>query len=219
MQIELDFEKRYRLVRDVIEIVVITAAMFLVMNFAIQNFDVDGLSMEPSLHNGEVLMVDKWSYKFHEPARGDVVVFVAPPEPTKDYVKRVIGVPGDVITIRNTTVIVNGVTLKETYVAPSMQGNPFAEKTIENLVVPANNYFVLGDDRRVSRDSRDWGFVPRENLIGRGALLYWPLGKENLGFLPDVSSVFAKVPVPTGKAPAAHHLSDGRMATVSVRAA
>lgn len=138
-------------------------------------------------------MVDKWTYLFHPPARGDVVVFVAPPNPSLDYVKRIIGLPGDVITIHNTTVIVDGVTLNDTFVSAANQGNPFAEKHIENMLVPPNDYFVMGDNRANSSDSRDWGFLPRKNIIGRAALVYWPLGLDNDGLLPNVSSVFANV--------------------------
>src|ERR1700692_2295452 len=117
MNIEFDFEKRYRLVREIIETIVLTLLMFLIIRFAIQNFNVDGTSMEPNLHNTELILVDKWSYMFRAPARGDVIVFIAPPNKALDYVKRVIGLPGDTVTIDNTTVIVDGVTLTEPYVA------------------------------------------------------------------------------------------------------
>lgn len=196
MNPELDFEKRYRLVREVIETIVLTLLMFLIIRFAVQNFNVEGPSMEPSLHNNELILVDKWTYLFHPPERGDVVVFIAPNHPSQDYVKRIIGVPGDRITIKNTDVYVNGVKLSETYVAAIDQGNIFDYKHINNLLVPANDYFVLGDDRLRSSDSRDWGFVPRKNVIGRVALVYWPLQTDNYGFLPNVSSVFAKVHSP-----------------------
>lgn len=193
MNPEFDFEKRYRLLREIIETIVLTLLMFLVIRFAVQNFNVDGTSMEPNLHNTELILVDKWTYLFRPPTRGDVIVFVAPPHHDLDYVKRVIGIPGDVITIRNTTVIVNGVTLKEIYVDPRNQGNLFAAKNITDLKVPPDNYFVLGDNRAVSSDSRDWGFVPKANIIGRAAFVYWPLGQDNNGFLKNYSSVFASV--------------------------
>jgi signal peptidase I len=191
MNPQLDFEKRYRLVREVIETIVLTVLMFLVIRFAVQNFNIEGHSMEPSLHDQELILVDKWTYLFRAPAHGDVIVFVAPPQPSQDYIKRVIGVPGDVITVQNTTVIVDGVTLKETYVNPNNQGNMF--RSITNMVVPPNDYFVLGDNRRGSSDSRDWGFVPKQNIIGRAAIVYWPLQQNNDGFLPNVSAVFANV--------------------------
>ena len=188
-----DFEKRYRLVREVIETIVLTVLMFLVIRFAVQNFNIEGTSMEPSLHNQELILVDKWTYLFRAPAHGDVIVFVAPPQPSQDYIKRVIGVPGDVITIQDTTVIVDGVTLKETYVDPNNQGNIYQGKPINNMVVPPDEYFVLGDNRKGSSDSRDWGFVPKQNIIGRAAIVYWPLQQDNDGFLPNVSQVFANV--------------------------
>src|SRR5712692_3387870 len=196
MNVELDFEKRYRLVREVIETIVLTVLMFLVIRFAVQNFNIEGTSMEPSLHNQELILVDKWTYLFHPPTRGDVIVFVAPPNPNQDYIKRVVGLPGDVITIQNTTVIVDGVTLHERYVASYNQGNLYDYKHISNLVVPPDDYFVLGDNRAGSSDSRDWGFVPKNNIIGRAALVYWPLQQDNNGFLPNVSSVFASVHQP-----------------------
>ena len=188
-----DFEKRWRLVREVIETIVLTVLMFLVIRFAVQNFNIEGHSMEPSLHDQELILVDKWTYLFHPPSRGDVIVFIAPPQPSQDYIKRVIGIPGDVITIQNTTVIVDGVVLKETYVDPKNQGAPFEDRPIFKMVVPPNDYFVLGDNRANSSDSRVWGFVPKQNIIGRAALVYWPLQQDNDGFLPNVTTVYANV--------------------------
>jgi signal peptidase I len=191
--VKLTVNKQYRLVREVIETVVLTVLMFFVISSAVQNYFVDGVSMEPNLHNTERILVDKWSYLFHPPGRGDIIVFAAPPDPAVDYVKRIIAVPGDIITIRNTTVIVDGVTLNETYIDPSLQGNPFLYKPINNVIVPQNEYFVLGDNRARSSDSRDWGFVPRNNIVGRAVIVYWPLGEGNDGLLPNVSNVFASV--------------------------
>jgi signal peptidase I len=191
LRVEYNFEKRYRLVREIIETVVLTILMFVIINLAVQNYDVTGPSMEPSLHNQERIMVDKVSYLFHAPARGDVIVFIAPPAPSDNYVKRIIGVPGDVITVDGDTVTLDGITLNESYVDPEMQGN--SNPPIINRVVPPDKYFVMGDDRRNSSDSRVWGFVPRGNIIGRAALVYWPFGQDNSGFLPNVSPVFAHV--------------------------
>jgi signal peptidase I len=193
MKSEADLEKRNRLIREILETALLALLMFLVIRFAIQNFNIDGTSMEPSLHNSELVLVDKWTYLFHPPERGDVIIFRAPPEPTQDYVKRVIGIPGDTITIKGTMVIVDGVTLHETYIAPRDQGVPTGAHTVTNLVVPANDYFVLGDNRAVSSDSRIWGLLPRQNIIGRAALVYWPLGQDNTGFLPSAHAVFAGI--------------------------
>ena len=189
-------EKRFRLLREIIETLALALLLFLVIRFAVQNFAVDGTSMEPGLHNSESILVDKWTYLFHPPERGDVIVFVAPPQPDVDYVKRVIGIPGDVITIHDTTVIVDGVPLNETYIASQNQGIPPEAHTITNLVVPANEYFVLGDNRAISSDSRVWGLLPKANIIGRAAFVYWPLGRDNDGFLKNYASVFANVHQP-----------------------
>ncbi|HEY0755623.1 MAG TPA: signal peptidase I [Ktedonobacteraceae bacterium] len=186
-------EKHHSLALEIAETIFLTLLMFLVIRFAIQNFNIDGTSMEPSLHNGELVLVDKWSYLFHAPARGDVIVFHAPPEPGQDYVKRIIGLPGDSVTIRGTTVIVDGVTLNETYVAPHNQGIPPGTHPLTNTIVPINHYFVLGDNRLVSSDSRIWGFVPRANIIGRAAFVYWPLGANNDGPITSMNSVFANI--------------------------
>lgn len=200
---EFDFEKRYRLVREVIETTVLTLVMFLIIRFAVQNYFVDGMSMEPNLHNQERILVDKWTYLLHAPDRGDIIVFIAPPDPSEDFVKRIIGIPGDVITINGTTIIVDGVTLQERYIDPALQGNPYDYKAIHDMVVPPADYFVLGDNRNGSDDSRDWGFVPRQNIIGRAALVYWPFGQDNDGLIPNVSYVFANVHQ-TGKGPSTY---------------
>ncbi len=199
--VEDHFEKRYRLIREIVETVVLTVLMFIIINLAVQNYDVTGPSMETSLHNQERIMVDKVSYVFHEPARGDVIVFIAPPAATavqENYVKRIIGIPGDVITVDGNTVILDGITLNETYVASGMQGN--ANPPIVKRMIPDGQYFVMGDHRGNSSDSRAWGFVPRGNIIGRAALVYWPFGQDNNGFLPNVSSVFSNVHQPTNNA-------------------
>ncbi len=216
MDAELNFEKRYRLLREVIETVVLTILMFLVIHSAVQNFNVDGHSMEPNLHNNELILVDKWTYLFHAPARGDVIVFVAPPNPTQDYVKRIIGEPGDVITINNGVPTVNGVTLKEYYVQPANMGATPGDNPIVKEVVPLNNYFVMGDNRAGSSDSRTWGFLPRKNIIGRAAAVYWPLGQDNSGLLPNVSSVYAKVPTQTVPISNSHSLDVNEMLLVAM---
>lgn len=194
MNPELDFEKRYRLVREVIETIVLTILMFLIIRMAVQNFQIQGHSMEPSFHDQELVLVDKWTYLFHAPARGDVIVFVAPPQPDQDYIKRVVGLPGDVVTVQGTQVYVNGKLLQESYVKPYNQGNPWPSFT--NRVIPANDYFVLGDNRGGSSDSRDWGCLPRVNIIGRVGLVYWPFGQDNSGLIPNYSSTYTSIPTP-----------------------
>ncbi len=183
--------KWYRLVREVAETIILTSLLFLLVRMAVQNFDINGYSMEPTLHNNELILVNKWAYLFQSPARGDIIVFVAPPHPNEDYIKRVIGLPGDIISIQGTKVIVDGHTLNEPYVSPKNQGNPYPSFT--DMLIPPNAYFVLGDNRANSSDSRDWGCVPRQNIIGQAILVYWPLGANNTGFLPPEGAVFAQV--------------------------
>lgn len=194
MDVELDFEKRFRFVREIIETIVLTILMFLVIRLAVQNFNIDGQSMEPNFHDKQFIFVDKWSYLLRSPARGDVVVFVAPPEPSQDYIKRIVGLPGDVITIQDTTVFVNGKPLTEPYVDIRRQGNPYAP--IVNMIVPDGTYFVLGDNRAGSSDSRAWGCVPRQNVVGQAAFVFWPFGQDNWGLVKNYNAVFDQVPAP-----------------------
>jgi signal peptidase I len=183
--------RHYRFVWEIVKFMVLTALMYGMINLVMQSYDIQGPSMEPTLHNQERVIVDKLSYTFHSPTRGDVIIFRAPPNPSLDYIKRVVAIPGDVITVEGTTVEVDGVTLREPYVESERQGNPY--KAIINRVVPPNDYFVMGDDRIDSSDSRDWSFVPRGNIIGRAALVYWPLGADNDGMLQNYASVFANI--------------------------
>ncbi|GHO44950.1 signal peptidase I [Ktedonospora formicarum] len=198
MDVELDFEKRFRLVREIIETLVLTILMFLVIRLAVQNFNIDGHSMEPTFHDKQFIFVDKWSYLMRAPARGDVIVFAAPPEPSQDYIKRVVGLPGDVITIQDTAIFINGKALNtEPYVDIRMQGNPYAP--IVNMVVPNGTYFVLGDNRAGSSDSRAWGCVPRQNVVGQAAFVFWPFGQDNWGLVKNYNAAFDQIPATSPK--------------------
>jgi signal peptidase I len=184
----------------VLEVAIITLLLFLGVRLLVQNYRVDGPSMTPTLLNGQYILVDKARYYFTSPARGDIVVFQAPEaalarcptptdtgQPSNDFVKRIIGVPGDTVQIDdNGAVIVDGVPIKESYVRyPANVSAP------ANVQLGQNEYFVLGDNRSDSCDSRDWGPVQRNEIIGRAAVVYWPL--PNLHGVADVSSVFAGI--------------------------
>jgi len=148
-----------------------------VILFLYQPVKVEGTSMMPSLQNDERIFINKFVYRFgiSDIGRGDTVVFLYPGEPSKSYIKRVIGIPGDTVEIDNGTVIVNGHALSEPYVAEDFRDHmPMARK-----VVPPDQYFVLGDHRSSSNDSRSWGWVPRQNIYGKAVFVYWPL--EDLG--------------------------------------
>jgi signal peptidase I len=164
----------------------------LVLHVSIQAFRINGESMEPTLQDQEFVLINKAAYLFQPPARGDIIVFQYPLNPQQSYVKRIIAIPGDIISVINETVIVNGVTLHEGYINKDDALNPYPP--ISNYIVGPNEYFVMGDNRGDSSDSRDWGFVPRQNIIGKAELVYWPTNANNLGTLPNVSTVFAKVP-------------------------
>ena len=184
-------KKRSGVAREIVETIILTLLVFLVLRFAVQNYRVDGQSMEPSLHDQEYILVDKAAYLFHPPERGDIIVFEYPFDPQVDYIKRIIAIPGDTISVVGETVAVDGVNLNEPYINKDDLFNPFGP--IKNLVVKSGEYFVMGDNRGNSSDSREWGFVPRQNIIGKAALTYWPFGENNFGLLPNFSSVFAQV--------------------------
>jgi signal peptidase I len=177
--------KRSHLVREIVETVVLTLLIFLAIRFVIQSYHVEGMSMEPGLTSNEFVMVNKVAYLFQSPQRGDVIVFHYPRNTSVDYIKRIIGIPGDTIKIDSTRVWVNGVLLKESYISEPI--NPRA-KTWQ---VPANSYFVMGDNRPVSDDSRYWDYVPKDFIVGKAAMIYWPTA--NWQFINTFPSVYAQV--------------------------
>jgi signal peptidase I len=152
--------------------------------FLYQPVKVEGTSMEPALTDQERIFINKFTYKFGLGGieRGDTVVFMYPQEPRKSYIKRVIGLPGDRIRIVSGQVFVNGRALVEDYVPKGYRDTvswpPGAPGDApEERQVPAGEYFVLGDHRSSSSDSRSWGWVPRDNIFGKAVFIYWPPDK------------------------------------------
>jgi signal peptidase I len=141
---------------------------FLIKSFILQISYIPTGSMIPTLNNGEAVLVVRIPYYFREPRRGEIIVFKYPLNPSQEYVKRLIGLPGDTIEIKHGNVYVNGELLKEDYVKRKDDYN------YGPIKVPKDSYFVLGDNRPVSVDSRSWGFVPKKNLVGQAILLLWP---------------------------------------------
>ena len=169
------------LLRDILGTIGLAVAIFLIIHATLQNFIVVGPSMEISFHDGERLLVVKsrLTYAFHEPERGDVIVFQPPSNSKRDFIKRTIGLPGDEIEIKDREVYVNGTALDEPYI------NDSPSYTYPLTEVPEGQYFVLGDNRNISNDSHNGWMVPRKNIIGKAWLLIWPPGYW--GLVPDYS--------------------------------
>lgn len=159
-------------VRDLALSVVI--AIILIV-FIYQPVKVEGTSMMPSLTDQERIFINKFAYRWglENIQRGDMVVFWFPLDPTKSYIKRVIGLPGDIVEIRNGTVYVNGNSLDEDYVPPEYKDH----QTLAPVTVDPGRYYVLGDHRSSSNDSRAWGTVERRFIYGKAVFVYWPLDK------------------------------------------
>jgi len=154
-----------------------TLAMALILFFLVDTFmaraRVENISMLPNLRPGEFLLVNKFAYQWGAMQRGDIIIFHAPTQPGVDYVKRLIGVPGDIIKMQNGQLFINGQAIKEAYI--SMPATYSGEWT-----VPPGKIFALGDNRDRSDDSHAWGFVPESSLVGKGLLVYFPLDQIKL---------------------------------------
>jgi len=151
--------------------------------FLYQPVTVEGTSMAPLISNQERIFINKLVYKFEAISRGDVVVFWYPNDRTKSFIKRVVGLPGETVEIRQGRVYVDGKSLEEPYILPAyLDSNNFGP-----FVVPAHQYFVMGDHRDSSNDSRMFGPVPAEYIYGKAVFAYWPM--DHFGTLSD--SVFA----------------------------
>jgi signal peptidase I len=160
--------KRTSWSRDLLISVVIS--MFIIL-FLYQPVRVEGTSMLPMLEDQDRLFINKFAYRFGEIHRGDVVVFLYPGDHSKSYIKRVIALPGDDLKIDRGTVIVNGKMLKETYVPFKYED----DRSVAEMVVPKGEYYVMGDHRSISSDSRDFGPVERGLIYGKAAFVYWPV--------------------------------------------
>jgi signal peptidase I len=155
--------------RDILETALLTLVIFLAVRFGVQTFRVEGFSMEPTLHTNQYLLVNKVSYMVGEPKRGDVVVLRFPQDPRRDFIKRVVALPGEEVEVRGGTVYVDGKALTEPYIL-SKPAYLYAKKR-----VPPGTYFVLGDNRNNSHDSHVWDWCPKEYIIGKAWVSYWPM--------------------------------------------
>ena len=164
---------------DTLETILLALLLFLAINTVTSRVRVENISMEPTLQPGYLLIVNKLAYKLGEPKHGDIVVFHYMGDKNEDYIKRVIGLPGDEVNIENGTVYVNGIALSEPYIAafPAYSGT---------WVVPEGSLFVLGDNRNNSSDSHQWGFVDMDDVVGKAVFIYYPFDVIGSLVIPDL---------------------------------
>jgi signal peptidase I len=154
--------------RDIIVPILVGLAVFALFQVSVGTFKVYGTSMLPGIEQGDYILVSKARYFFDEPQRGSVIVFHSPQEPNTDLIKRIIAVPGDTVEIKNNTVFVNDIPLSEPYILEAPKYTYYRQQ------IDANQYFVLGDNRNNSSDSHRGWTLPRENIIGKAWITYWP---------------------------------------------
>lgn len=176
---------------DIIETIVIALAIFVVVYlFLIQPHQIRGVSMDNTFHDKEYILTDKISYRFSSPERGDIIVFQAPKDREHDFIKRIIGLPGEKVKIQNGNVYIyndkspNGIKLSEPYIADPFTSPGEYAKEGEQINLAENEFFVMGDNRPRSSDSRVWGPVRRDEIVGRAWVRYWPLNK--IKFIPGL---------------------------------
>ena len=168
---------RSAVVRDLAETLLLTCVVFLAINATTGRFFIDGNSMEPTLHDGQYIVVSKLVYELAEPGRGDIVVLQYPHDLSRNFIKRVIGVPGDEVVIDDGELIINGSGIEEPYIG--QVGSYSGQWTLG-----PDELFVLGDNRNNSSDSHSWGVLPRENVLGRAWVIYWP--PQDWGIAPHI---------------------------------
>lgn len=154
--------------RDIIVPIIIGLAVFAIFHAAVGSFKVYGSSMWPTIEGGEYILVSKAAYFFGKPQRGDIIVFRSPNDPNSDLIKRVIALPGDTVEVRDSKVFINDTPLVEPYIIEPTNYMYLPEE------IPDGQYFVLGDNRNNSADSHKRWTVPRQNIIGKAWITYWP---------------------------------------------
>ncbi|MBI9044542.1 MAG: signal peptidase I [Anaerolineaceae bacterium] len=155
---------------ETLQTILLAVILYFIIDTAFARVRVDNISMIPTLKPGEFLLVNKLSYRFGDLQRGDIIVFHAPVNPSEDYIKRTIGLPGETIRVEDGQVYVNDVAISEPYLKKAIAYEGSWE-------VPEDTVFVLGDNRNQSSDSHSWGFVPQENVVGKALVIYWPFNE------------------------------------------
>lgn len=174
------FSKLGAFFMDILEVIVLAVGIFLIVYLLIlRPHKIKGQSMHPTFPDAEYLLTEKISYYKHDPERGDVIVF-KPPISDDEFIKRVIGLPGDTVMVLNGRVFVNDKELKEDYIKVDTNPSTFLSEG-QKYTVPTGNYFVMGDNRPHSSDSRSWGTITKKAITGKAWLVYWPY--KNSGFV------------------------------------
>ena len=169
-------QKQKSFVRDLLEVVVLALALYIIINVAVQTIHVMGPSMQNTLQNNDFLVASKISYHLHDPQRGDIIVFKPSNDASHDYIKRIIAVPGDHLRIAHAQVFINGHRLVESYLPEPWTWSDTWNQGNED-VVPANSYFVMGDNRNHSTDSRFLGYQKKDQFLGKAWVRIWPLSE------------------------------------------
>jgi signal peptidase I len=164
---------------ELLQTILLALVLYVGVSMVTDRVRVENISMQPTLYENDLLLINKMVYQMREPDYGEIIVFHHTYNPPQDYIKRVIGLPGDVVRVEGGKVLINEVPLKEPYLmeAPTYEGE---------WVVPEGHVFVLGDNRNLSSDSRVWGFVPEADIVGRADFQYWPPEKARLLLPPDI---------------------------------
>ncbi len=187
-------KKIWRVFLDVIQSITFALSIFvLIYLFLFRPHQVNGMSMFPNFHNRDFILSEKVTYRFHEPQRGDVVIFKAPPSEVCaaiecEYIKRIVGLPGETVELNDSAIYINNQRLEEDYLpldTLTREGSFLFEG--KPTTIPDRYYLVLGDNRSGSRDGRDFGLISREAIVGRAWIRYWPL--DTIGLVSHFSFV------------------------------
>ena len=167
---------------EMLQTLLVAGLLFLGVNLLTARIRVEGISMEPNLHEGQFVVVNRLAYRWGEAQRGDIIVFRFPLNPTRRFIKRVIGLPGDTVVVRSGQVLINGEVIYEPYLSVTPRYNG------EWIICP-DEVFVLGDNRNNSSDSQNWGPLPTDEIIGRAVFVYWP--PAEVGTIPHYDLAIA----------------------------
>ena len=165
---------------EILQTLILAVVLYFAIDAVFARVRVINISMQPTLYEGDIILVNKLAYKVGKMETGDVVIFHNPGDLSEDYIKRLIGTPGDVVKVENGQVFVNGTLLDEPYIAET----PYYEGEWK---VPEDAVFVLGDNRNQSSDSHSWGYVPLQDLVGKALAVYWPLDAVKVITHPEMA--------------------------------